>query len=175
MQQQLTQQRVRTMMTLQEPQATNINPEVAKEAYAHASRRLEDVLAMKASYEQKAFSLLAGYVAVTLALFTAGGVAHSSAQATLKVLEAPVWITGLLYVIGSAVLVVALWDREWGVLASAPEMWLVPGVIDGGETAMPARYLHRPNDLSITGRTIQVCDFGWFLLAQRRGPVRTGL
>jgi hypothetical protein len=65
--------RNRVMMTLEEIERSNVNKEVAREAYEQATKRLVDTLETKKSYEQKAFTLFNAYLTITLALFGVGG------------------------------------------------------------------------------------------------------
>ncbi len=123
------------MMTLEEIGNANINLEVAREAYAQTEKRLEDTLATKASHEQKAFTLMAAYTSLAIALFAASGLLAVNAAHALT----PAFcVSGLLYAIGSAVSFGALWEQTYGALGSAPCIWLRPSVIDGDSKALPA-------------------------------------
>jgi F0F1-type ATP synthase assembly protein I len=124
------------MMTLQDIEAATINEDVAREAYTQAEKRLEDTLATKASYEQKAFTLLAAYITVAIALFTVSGLFRFLNDA--RGLTPAFLIVGIIYTVGAAVSLVALWDQMYGTLGSAPCMWLRHGVIDGDGKALPA-------------------------------------
>jgi hypothetical protein len=119
-------------MTLSDLQAANINPDVAREAYAQAEKRLEDTLATKASHDQKAFALLAAYITVAIALFTVSGLLISAG------LRLAFLVSGILYAIGAVVSLIALRSQTYGTMGSAPCMWLRPGVINGDEKALPA-------------------------------------
>ena len=116
------------MMTLDEIKQARINPEVAREAYEHASQRLSDVLSIKEGFEQKAATLFGSYVTVALALFGAGGITEHRVAFGLA---------GAFYVAGAVLFAFALRDVPYGVRASDPELWLVKGVIDGGGEALP--------------------------------------
>jgi len=122
-------------MTLEEIRAGKINPLVAKEAYDQASKRLEDVLDTKKAFEQKAFILFNAYVTFALAVFGAGGMLLRAIDATL-----PAWpflLSGLAFVVGATLFVLALLDQGYGSLASDPEMWLNKGTIDGEDSVLP--------------------------------------
>ena len=54
------------MMTLAELQTADLNPTVVREAYDHAAQRLADSLDTKKAFEQKAFTLLGGYLTISL-------------------------------------------------------------------------------------------------------------
>ncbi len=123
------------MMTLAQLQAANVNPVIAREAYEHADKRLADTLATKLVFEQKAFTLFAGYLTISLALFGAGGAVYGSAQ--VQHLAVPFWATGLAYVAGAVLFALALIDQDYGALASHPDMWLNAGTIDGPDTVLP--------------------------------------
>lgn len=121
------------MLTLEQLQRSNINSGVAQEAHAQAQKRLEDALATKAGHEQKAFALMAGYLTGALALFAAFG---AMAKNMPDFAPAMFW-AGACLLIGAGLCVAALWPRDYGSLGSDPRAWLRPGVIDGGEKALP--------------------------------------
>jgi hypothetical protein len=127
------------MMTLAELQQAKIHPQVAKEAFDQVSQRLADVLAVKSAYEQKAFVLLTGYITVAVALFSVGGALTDHA---LQDLKWGMWTSGAAFVVGSWCLVASLLDDNYGMLASAPDMWLRKGVIDGDDSALPAMHAY---------------------------------
>jgi hypothetical protein len=117
------------MMTLEEIRSSQINPNVAREAYNQADKRLTDVLETKKSFEQKAFTLFGVYVTAATALFGVGG-------AILKdnywnYLSTPFFWTAGMFVAGAIFFILALMDKTYGALASDPEMWLNKGTIDG--------------------------------------------
>lgn len=117
------------MMTLEELRKSQINPDVAREAYEQASQRLGDVIAIKDAFEQKASGLFSSYVTVAIALFSAGGLTgHASTFG----------VAGAFYVAGAGLFAWALRDAAYGVRASDPELWLTKGVIDGNERALPS-------------------------------------
>ena len=122
------------MMTLQEIQKANINPKAAEQAYAEAEKRLTDLLATKAGFETKASTLFSVYITIALALFGAGGTVYSDSGLTALVLG--LWVTGCAFVLGSAFFVMALRRQKFGVLGSDPELWLLPDVIAGGDSAV---------------------------------------
>lgn len=123
------------MMTLAQLQHAAINPTIAREAYDQADKRLADTLDTKKAFEQKAFTLFGGYLTISLALFGAGGAVSSLAN--LKYLTGPFWWTGSLMVVGTICFLLALMDKQYGALASHPEMWLNAGTIDGPDTVLP--------------------------------------
>jgi len=123
------------MMTLAELQDAQINPLVAREAYEQSARRLADALDTKTAFEQKAFTLFGGYLTITLALFGAGGAIHSMPNTQHLVI--PLWLTGAVFAGGAVCFMLALIDKEYGAVASHPEMWLNPGTIDGPDAVVP--------------------------------------
>jgi hypothetical protein len=125
------------MMTLAELQAAEINPDVAREAYEQSSKRLEDALTTKAGHEQKAFALLGGFIAVSLALFGAGSV-FLSGEEQGDMVALPFLVAGVIQVVGACFFLWALLDDIYGALGSHPEMWLNRGTIDGGDAVLPA-------------------------------------
>jgi hypothetical protein len=141
------------MMTLAELQTANVNPLIAREAYEQADKRLADTLATKLVFEQKAFTLFAGYLTISLALFSAGGAVYGIPQ--MQHLAVPFWLTGLIYVAGSILFAIALIDQDYGAVASHPDMWLNAGTIDGPDAVLPtmlayiAFYHQRRIDTSI--------------------------
>jgi hypothetical protein len=123
------------MMTLEQLQDANINPSVVREAYDQAAKRLADALDTKKAFEQKAFTLLGGYLTISLALFGAGGAVHESTR--MQHLFVPFFVTGVLFVLGTVCFLLALKDDVYGALASHPDMWLNAGTIDGPDTVLP--------------------------------------
>ena len=121
------------MMTLQEIQAAQINIEVAREALTQVAQRLQDTHAVSGGHDQKAFALLAGFVAVSLGVFGAVAGLLMAGEAELSM---PFLVAGFAYVVGAACCMAALWDRPYGTLGSDPEMWLNTGTIDGDATAL---------------------------------------
>jgi hypothetical protein len=88
----------------------------------------------KKSFE-KAFTLFSGYLTVSLALF---GIAVALFKdQTKQHLALPFLIAGILFVLGAICFVLALKGREYGALASAPDMWLNGGTIDGADSVVP--------------------------------------
>jgi len=124
------------MMTLEELQNAQINPDVAREAFDQASKRLADILDTRKSSDQKAFTLFSGYLTISLGLFAAGVALLNDKQARHVVVT--VWAAGSVFLAAAFLLVMALLDAEYGAMGSDPKMWLTPGVIDGGEAAIPA-------------------------------------
>jgi hypothetical protein len=120
------------MMTLEQLHESSINPDVAKEAYVEAGRRLADVLSIKAAYEQKALALFGGYLTLSLGLFGAGKALN----------HAGFWFAGVFFVAGAILFVLAQLDGVYGVVGSSPDMWLRKGVIDGNDQALPAMYAY---------------------------------
>jgi hypothetical protein len=122
-----------SMMTADELHAARINAAVADAALEQSMRRLDDVLAIKASFENKALALFGGYISVALALFGAAGYSQEKGMTSLF---AALAMSGVVFVIGGTFLLVALKVDDYGVTGSDPAMWLVPGVIDGGDRAV---------------------------------------
>jgi hypothetical protein len=123
------------MMTLDEIRASKINPNIAREAYEQAEKRLSDALEIKKSFEQKAFTLFSGYITASIALFGVGGALLKDSANRFYV--APFFMTGLIVAIGAICFVLALTDRVYGALASDPDMWLNQGTIDGDDSVLP--------------------------------------
>jgi hypothetical protein len=123
------------MMTLKEIERSNVNKEVAREAYEQATKRLMDALETKKSYEQKAFTLFNAYLTISLALFSVGGALYKDSGFAFPVIA--FWVCGGIFVLGAAFFVLALMDDRYGALASNPDMWLNHGTIDGDDTVLP--------------------------------------
>src|SRR6266436_284373 len=123
------------MMTLQEIRESTINPEVAKEAYDQAQKRLGDTLDTKKTYEQKAFTLFNGYMTASLALLGVGGAIFKEQGFNHLVL--PFWVAGMMFVSGAIFFVLSLIDKNYGAIASEPSMWLNKGTIDGDQNVLP--------------------------------------
>jgi hypothetical protein len=56
-------------MTLDEIERSQVNLDIAREAFDQASKRLADMLDTKKAFEQKAFTLFSGYLTLSIALF----------------------------------------------------------------------------------------------------------
>jgi hypothetical protein len=123
------------MLSLEELRSAKINPAVAREAYDQASTRLADILDTRKSYEQKAFTLFSGYLTISLSLFAAGVALLNQSQPLHFVVT--VWTGGVVFLVGAFLLVQALLDSRYGAMGSDPEVWIAPGVIDGGDDALP--------------------------------------
>jgi hypothetical protein len=124
------------MMTLDELQAATINPAVAQEAYAQSSQRLAEILETKRSFDQKAFTLFTGYLSVCVAQMAIAASFHRDRGSFATVLAFSA--SGLILAAGAILFAMAQRPADYGALGSAPEAWLRPGVIDGGESALPA-------------------------------------
>lgn len=123
------------MLTLDEIERSNVNKDVAREAYDQATKRLTDALETKKSYEQKAFTLFNAYLTISLALFGVGGAFYKDDGFAFPVIA--FWVCGGIFVLGTVFFVLALMDNCYGALASSPDMWLNRGTIDGDDTVLP--------------------------------------
>jgi hypothetical protein len=123
------------VLKIEELQNLRINPGVAREAYAHAEKRLADALETKKTFEQKAFFLFNAYVAAALAAFGVvgalyrGGIGGSNMYAFL--------LCGATLLIGAGLFLSALLDSEYGAMGSDPDLWLNKGTIDGEDSVLP--------------------------------------
>jgi hypothetical protein len=124
-----------SMMTPHEIEKAHVNPEVAREAFNQASKRLADILDTKKVFEQKAFALFSGYLTVSIALLGVAGAIYKSHGFTRMVIA--FLIAGGMLVAGAVCFVLALTDKHFGVEGSNPEVWLNKGTIDGGDTVLP--------------------------------------
>lgn len=123
------------MMTLEEIRASKINPNVAREAYVQADKRLTDALDTKKSFEQKAFTLFSAYITASFALFGIGGAAFRDQY--WNYLSVAFFVAGSFLVAGAICFALALMDKKYGALASDPDMWLNKGTIDGEDSVVP--------------------------------------
>lgn len=123
------------MLSLAELQASDINPEIAREAYLQAEKRLADMLETKRSFEQKAFTLFGAYTTISFALMAAAGSMFKDGGLSRMVLA--LGASGLVLLAGAVLFVLALHDRGHGALGSNPEMWLCRDTIDGRAAALP--------------------------------------
>ena len=123
------------MLTLEGIERSNVNKEVAREAYEQATKRLVDALDTKKSYEQKAFTLFNAYLTISLALFGVGGALYKDDGFAFPVIA--FWVCGGTFILGTVFFVLALMDDRYGALASNPDMWLNRGTIDGDDTVLP--------------------------------------
>lgn len=124
------------MLTLEELQAATINPQAAREAFVQADRYLVDTLQVRDSYEQKAATMMGAYITLSVALFGIGGAIFKDANVPAKIW--PFFLAGLIFLIGAGCFIFALKAGKYAAVGSTPEMWLRSGVIDGGESAVPA-------------------------------------
>lgn len=123
-------------MTLAELQRATINPEIAREAYAQAEKRLGDALDTKEGHEKKAFEMLRSYVVVSLAAFGAAGFCIRGGYTELG---PPLFLAGMAFTVGAGLALFALKARAYGAIGSDPSMWLVSSVIDGDDSrVLPA-------------------------------------
>ncbi|QCI93360.1 hypothetical protein [Novosphingobium sp. EMRT-2] len=101
-----------------------INQDVAREAFAQAERYLTDVIENKDRIDQRCFILLAGYLPVTLAV--ASG-------------KPDLWgaLAALLLTAGSVSLLLALRALPYPAVAVSPAAYMMEGIIDGDERALP--------------------------------------
>lgn len=126
------------MLSLQELRVSSINPEIAREAYQQAEKRLADALETKKSFEQKAFTLFGAYTTISFALMGVAGSRFEDDGWSRMVLA--LGSAGLLLLVGAALfvlVVLALRERAYGTLGSNPEMWLCRDTIDGPDAALP--------------------------------------
>ena len=122
------------MLSLEELERAAVHGETAKEALAQSERRLGEVLETKKASEQKATTLLAAYVTLSVALVGAAAGVYREGHTLAKSL--PFAFSATLFVTGAIVLVAALRGREYGNLGSTPDMWLRTGRIDGDDASL---------------------------------------
>jgi hypothetical protein len=90
---------------------------------------------------------------VCLALLAVAGSLYKDHGLTATVIA--FLISGSLIALGAVLFVMALRDKNYGMLASSPDMWLEKGVIDGPDSMLPLMlayitYHHRKRmDVSI--------------------------
>jgi hypothetical protein len=121
-------------MSLEEIQAANVNPLVAREAHDQSAKRLADALDTKRNYEQKAFTLFSGYLTASLAV--CGILAAIYKDHGMTTLATAFAIAAILLIGGVTCFVLALKEQKYGTLGSSPDMWLRRGVIDGQDLAL---------------------------------------
>jgi hypothetical protein len=124
------------MLTLEELQASTINPAVAREAYTQVDRYLMDTIEVRKIFEQKAATLMGAYITLSVALFGIGGAIFRESGAAARVW--PFFGAGLILIIGAWCFIAALKTGTYAAVGSTPEMWLNPGTIDGGDNALAA-------------------------------------
>jgi hypothetical protein len=122
------------MLTLEDLEHATVHGETAKEALTQAERRLAELLETKKAVEQKATTLVAAYVTLSVALVGASAGIYREGHAVAKAL--PFTLSAATFVIGAVVLVAALRGRQYGNLGSTPDMWLVKGRIDGNDASL---------------------------------------
>jgi hypothetical protein len=142
------------MLTLEELQSSTINADVAREAFVQTDRYLAHTLAVRNSYEQKAATLMSAYITISVALFGVGGAIFKDSGVPAKIW--PFFATGLVFILGAGCFIVAIKVSKYAAVGGTPEMWLIPGVINGDENAVPAMlayltYYHSER-IEISGR-----------------------
>ncbi len=120
--------------------AEHINAEVVRESHAQVTQLLSDLLEAKRSFDQKALSLFAAYVTVTLAAFGLAANAASTAS-PLHEMFGPLLGVGVSFGLGAFMFVLALWDANYGALGSAPSTWLRADVALSRDERMVHRVL----------------------------------
>ena len=119
------------MMTLESLRNADVNLDAAKEALVQSEKRLGDALEAKKAVEQKATVLFGAYVTISLALFGFGGALAKDVGSKAW----PVFIAGMVFVVGAAAFARVFWGGKYGNLGSQPSMWLQSGRIDGNKDA----------------------------------------
>ena len=100
--------------------------EIVKEGVSQAEKRLTDALDTRKQLEQKAFTLLGGYITVSMALF---GFAATLGKQHL--LFSTLLAMGALFFVGIIFLIRSLRTSDYGTLGRCPDIWLQQGTIDG--------------------------------------------
>ncbi|MEI9933257.1 MAG: hypothetical protein WDM89_22685 [Rhizomicrobium sp.] len=123
-----------TAMSMAELEGISINGKVAEIAYAHAERRLIDLLDSKAAFENKAAILVGAYTTLTLALF--GGAWTLFEKPGFNGVAGGMLLCGVDFAIGAFCFAMAFRQKEYGLLGVDPELWLRSGVIDGADSVV---------------------------------------
>lgn len=129
------------MMTSEELRDASINLEVAREVCIQATRRLEDLLSIAATFERRAFTLISAYLPTATALF---GFSMASKSDWLR--AGALFVAGALLVGGIWKFAMAVKDDRYGTLGSNPNLWIERGYIDGGEIALRHMLAHIARD-----------------------------
>lgn len=165
-------------MTLAQLQASAVQTEVAKEALAHAEKRLADLLETKKSFELRASTLLTGFTTLALAVVGAGGGFLTStvlAGSAPKALPYAFFVASLPLMVAAWCMVRVLRPAAYGNLGSAPGVWLQPGVINAGENVVPVMQAYvthsmkeridKTNQTNDARAQILSCGCNWALAA----------
>jgi hypothetical protein len=123
------------MMTLGQIEKSQVNLEVAREAFDQASKRLADMLDTKKAFEQKAFTLFSGYLTLSIALFGVAATLYKDHGLSSTVIS--FMLVELTLIAGAVCFVFTPMDERYGAIASDPNMWLNKGTIDGDDTVLP--------------------------------------
>lgn len=122
-------------LTLEELQDAELNLEVVKEGYAHVEKRLNDVLDVRKTVEQKALTLFSAYVTVSLALF--GFALNFLKDGSAGLIRAlPFMVSGAIFLGGAGIFMAAIRGAEYGFTGSDPRVWLRKGTTDGDAKAL---------------------------------------
>jgi hypothetical protein len=128
------------ILTLDELQASTIQADVAKEAYAQVEKRLSDLLETKKSFETRAASLLTGFTTLALALAGAGGTFFTSQPLVDHAPKGLPWaffLAAIPLLLAAWSMLIALYPTLYGNLGTSPEVWLVRDVIDAPDNVVP--------------------------------------
>jgi hypothetical protein len=155
-------------MTLEEIERSQVNLDIAREAFDQASKRLADMLDTKKAFEQKAFTLFG----VAATLYKDHGLSFTVVSFV---------IVELTLIAGAVCFVFALMDEKYGAVASDPNMWLNKGTIDGDETVLPrmlayVTYYHQERiDISIESNNAKTTHIRRGILLGVATPIISGL
>jgi len=166
-------------MTLEEIERSQVNLDIAREAFDQASKRLADMLDTKKAFEQKAFTLFSGYLTLSIALFGVAATLYKDHGLSFTVVSFV--IVELTLIAGAVCFVFALMDEKYGAVASDPNMWLNKGTIDGDETVLPrmlvyVTYYHQERiDISIESNNAKATHIRRGILLGVATPIISGL
>jgi hypothetical protein len=167
------------MMTLNEIEKSQVNLEVAREAFDQASKRLADMLDTKKAFEQKAFTLFSGYLTLSIALFGVAAAIYKDHGLSSTVIS--FMLVELTLIAGAVCFVFALMDEKYGAIASDPNMWLNKGTIDGDDTVLPRMlayitYYHQERiDISIESNNAKATHIRRGILLGVATPIISGV
>ncbi len=119
----------------------NINLETARYALSDVMERLTDALDTKKTLEQKAYTILGGYITITMAIF-----GFTTQQSSDTYLFWTLLIMGGFFSIGIVSVLFSLKSSQYGSIGSYPDAWIRDGVINGNDNALATNIAYITQD-----------------------------
>ncbi len=118
----------------------DINLETARYALSDVRERLADALDTKKTLEQKAYTLLGGYITITMAIFGFATQVIDMYMFWTLIIIGAIFSVGILFVLSS------LKSSQYGAIGSYPDAWIREGVINGNNNALATNIAYITQD-----------------------------